>query len=208
MMGMKAKLKAKSEESIMLDHMDEAFLDTGNVEIIKGFKGDPKAWWQCDPSWRCINVGGGIETIWLKKGNTVWAGLQGKQWYHTGEGGPSNWKCWSQPSPQVQMLKIEVSKLQKQVINNQVQMLNAVAKLTKMLAATQFATSMKKAKTSMKKAKAKTSMEKAKTSMKKAKAKTSMKKAKTSMKKAKAKTSMKKAAAKFATSMKKAPAKM
>ena len=131
MMGMKAKLKAKSEESIMLDHMDEAFWDRGHGKIIKGFKGDPKAW-QHDPSWRCINVGGGIETIWLKKGNTVWAGLQGKQWYHTGEGGPSNWKCWSQPSPQVQMLKNEVSKLQKQV-----------AKLTKMLAATKFAPAKK-----------------------------------------------------------------
>ena len=130
MMGMNATSQDDGDEG--KEHQDDgdaAFGDTGHGKIIKG---DPKAWWQRDSAWTCINVGGGIETIWLKKGNTVWAGLQGKQWYHTCEGGPSNWKCWSQPSPQEQMLKNEMSKLQKQV-----------AKLTKMLTATKFALAKK-----------------------------------------------------------------
>ena len=41
--------------------------------------------------WVMINVGGGVENIYVRKGTSAWCGNIGAQWMHPGHGKPNNW---------------------------------------------------------------------------------------------------------------------
>ena len=55
--------------------------------------------WLAD--WIMINVGGGVENIYVPKGTSVWCGNIGAQWMHPGHGKPNNWFMMKRVKPQL-----------------------------------------------------------------------------------------------------------
>ena len=51
--------------------------------------------------WVMINVGGGVQNIYVRKGTTVWCGNIGAQWMHPGHGKPNNWFMMKRVKPQL-----------------------------------------------------------------------------------------------------------
>ena len=51
--------------------------------------------------WVMINVGGGVENIYVRKGTSVWCGNIGAQWMHPGHGKQNNWFMMKRMKPQV-----------------------------------------------------------------------------------------------------------
>ena len=51
--------------------------------------------------WVMINVGGGVQNVYVRKGTTVWCGNIGAQWMHPGHGKPNNWFMMKRVKPQV-----------------------------------------------------------------------------------------------------------
>ena len=89
-----------------------------------------------------INVGGGIENIWILKGMMIWAECKGKFYFHRGRGQPNEWHEFKPLSVKMKRLKTQIFKLMEEM---------ALLK-KKMLTKTTATKAAKKSKQSAKKA--------------------------------------------------------
>ena len=60
--------------------------------------------WLAD--WIMINVGGGVEHIYVPKGTSVWCGNIGAQWMHPGHGKPNDWFMMKRVKMMIQQRQI------------------------------------------------------------------------------------------------------